>query len=275
MRSKNKHNPFYLRCFSASVGLILLSGSYVLLGITGIKFFLALICLMASYEYLNVTFFIKQKPNFITRFCFILACHLYLYKDIFSQNTIYILIACLFIVFISCELTKVTQKFHQTIYNILVVAVGIIYLGYIPSLIIDLLHLNVYLFFTLCGIIFIGDTLSYVAGRIWGETKILPHISPHKTQIGCLGGLVGSAFAGSIAYFMWFPHLAFPIFVLISLITGFVGQIGDFFESLLKREAGVKDSGWFMPGHGGTLDRIDSFLFAIPVYVWLVHIFII
>ena len=113
--------------------------------------------------------------------------------------------------------------------------------------------------------IWINDTMAYIVGSLIGRTP-LSKISPKKTWEGTVGGIVLSvaimSFAGWRANGIW-QHYAF-----ISLIAAVAGTFGDLFESKLKRMAGVKDSGNFMPGHGGFLDRFDSLLFAIP-FVWL------
>jgi phosphatidate cytidylyltransferase len=113
--------------------------------------------------------------------------------------------------------------------------------------------------------IWINDTMAYIVGSLIGKTP-LSRISPKKTWEGTIGGIILSvailSFAGWKANAIW-HHYAF-----IALISAVAGTFGDLFESKLKRMAGVKDSGSFMPGHGGFLDRFDSLLFAIP-FVWL------
>jgi phosphatidate cytidylyltransferase len=107
------------------------------------------------------------------------------------------------------------------------------------------------------------DTAAYAVGRMIGRRKLAPAISPGKTVEGALGGLVA---AGAVAAWLgYICGLPVPLGLLLGLAIGVVGQAGDLFESLLKRCAGVKDSGAILPGHGGILDRLDSLLFAAPV----------
>lgn len=110
----------------------------------------------------------------------------------------------------------------------------------------------------------LGDTFAYFAGRAFGR-RSLSRVSPNKTVEGAAGGLAGSvAFGG--AYAAWFLPSVPTWFVLAAAAAvGAVGQGGDLFESLLKRAAGVKDSGTLLPGHGGMFDRADALIAAAPV----------
>lgn len=114
------------------------------------------------------------------------------------------------------------------------------------------------------GSIWINDTMAYIVGSFIGKTP-LSAISPKKTWEGTVGGIILSV--GLLTYFGSIYN-DWKVFMIISLISAITGTFGDLFESKLKRMAGVKDSGHFMPGHGGFLDRFDSLLFAIP-FVWL------
>ena len=262
---------FYLRFLSAIIVLTLLIGAYIFWNIKGLQVCIAFICLLAAWEYMHLIIGKKQKKDVITWFCFILLCQVCLQRGDIPSSALYILIPSLSIVLIFTELLKTPQKAHQMLYFIFAMAFGVIYLGYIPSLIIEMLKVDIRLIITFCAVIFIGDTLAYIFGYAWGKRKVLPHLSPQKTWLGSLSGLFGSSLAGCVCYLLWYTHLSFLFFILICIITAFAGQVGDFFESLLKRNVQVKNSGYFMPGHGGALDRIDSILFAIPVFSWLMY----
>lgn len=116
--------------------------------------------------------------------------------------------------------------------------------------------------------IWINDTMAYIVGSLIGKTPIAK-ISPKKTWEGTLGGIILSiAIVGLISFYVLkLEGLTYHL-ILIALIASVVGTFGDLLESKLKRIAGVKDSGSFMPGHGGFLDRFDSMLLAIPA-VWI------
>jgi phosphatidate cytidylyltransferase len=118
------------------------------------------------------------------------------------------------------------------------------------------------------------DTGAYFAGRALGRHKLAPAISPAKTVEGGVGGLVAALAFLFIARATFFPALTVLDCVLVGLAAGILGPIGDLTESLLKRSAGVKDSGHLIPGHGGILDRIDAVLFVgayVYFHVGLLH----
>ncbi len=122
-----------------------------------------------------------------------------------------------------------------------------------------------------------SDTGAYFFGRLFGRRKLIPSVSPGKTVEGAIGGLV-LAVVVCWAYVRWvlvpFGHLGLaPAGILVfGVLVSVAAQIGDLAESLLKREAGVKDSSGIIPGHGGILDRFDSLLFVLPVSYFLLGI---
>lgn len=118
--------------------------------------------------------------------------------------------------------------------------------------------------FLLLVIVMAGDTGAYFTGSRFGRRKLYPIVSPNKSVEGALGGLAGSVAGAVIARFTFFPELTLADALVTALLLGLLGQLGDLFESLLKRSFGVKDSGAIIPGHGGILDRLDSVLFAAP-----------
>ena len=116
------------------------------------------------------------------------------------------------------------------------------------------------------------DSVAYLVGRGLGKHKLAPPLSPNKTIEGSLGGLIGGMAAGA-AFSAWI-HLGVTHGLVIGLIAAVAGQIGDLFESALKREAGIKDFGRLLPGHGGILDRFDSLLFAAPLAYCYLRFFV-
>ena len=118
----------------------------------------------------------------------------------------------------------------------------------------------------------INDTLAYLAGSFFGKTKIAPSISPSKSVEGFFAGLIGSALFLFFLSKYWLNANPIP-WIGFALIYVPLAVAGDFFESLLKRKAGVKDSGNIMPGHGGAMDRFDSFIFAVPLtYIYIIKL---
>lgn len=123
--------------------------------------------------------------------------------------------------------------------------------------------------FTVMLIVMASDTVAYFVGTAIGRRRLYPAISPKKSVEGALGGLLGGIAGALIAKFLWFEPLPVGAAFAIGVVLGLLGQIGDLFESLLKRSFGVKDSGTIIPGHGGLLDRLDSLLFAFPPAFYL------
>jgi phosphatidate cytidylyltransferase len=118
-------------------------------------------------------------------------------------------------------------------------------------------------------IIWMYDSMAYVFGSMLGKHKICERISPKKSWEGLIGGAVFAVIMG-ILNSVFFHELSLTSWIVIAILIVAFGTSGDFFESKLKREAGVKDSGNVLPGHGGMLDRFDTMLFAIPViFVWI------
>lgn len=115
-------------------------------------------------------------------------------------------------------------------------------------------------------IVWANDTFAYLVGCMFGKTPLISRLSPHKTIEGFAGGLIASLLLGGAMVWIFPSYFGFAPFwvkLIYGLVVGIFADLGDLFESMLKRRMGVKDSGKLIPGHGGILDRIDSFLFAI------------
>lgn len=118
-----------------------------------------------------------------------------------------------------------------------------------------------------------ADTGAYFSGRRYGRVKLAPQVSPAKTREGLYGGLIlTSVIIAGVTFYLSLEAQRAVLFVSISLLTVLASVLGDLFESMAKRRAGIKDSGSIFPGHGGALDRIDSITAAAPVFMagwWL------
>jgi phosphatidate cytidylyltransferase len=122
-----------------------------------------------------------------------------------------------------------------------------------------------------------GDSGAYFTGRRFGRRKLIPSVSPKKTVEGGLGGLAGAVGTAALLHFLVLRtipglDLSFAWILLTGFLLGISAQVGDLAESVLKREAGVKDSGSLLPGHGGILDRFDAILFNVPLCWFLFEI---
>jgi len=140
---------------------------------------------------------------------------------------------------------------------------GAIYVGYFLPHWVLLFRLpggRAWVFWVL-AVIMSGDTMAYFIGRRFGARKLAPEISPGKTLAGMWGYFVGAVIAGLLAAFALFESINWVEISVLSVALSILGQMGDLFESWIKRAFGVKDSGNLLPGHGGLLDRLDSLIF--------------
>lgn len=124
------------------------------------------------------------------------------------------------------------------------------------------------------AVIFAGDICAFYVGTYLGRHKLCPAVSPGKTIEGAMGGLAGNLAAGAFVKHFFLPELSWSVSIFFFLAIGAAGQVGDLFESELKRVSGIKDSSGVLPGHGGFLDRIDALLFASPVaFIFIAYLF--
>ena len=182
------------------------------------------------------------------------------------------LLTCFIVITLFIEMGR--DKLNPT-RNMGITILGIMYVPVLLGSVIALRNLDtVYsTYFTVSMVvaIWICDSVAFIFGMKWGQKKIFPRVSPNKSWVGSLAGLVSTF----VVYYGLhvqgiLPDLTLLDVVVFSIITGFFGQAGDFAESLLKRDAGVKDSGKLLLGHGGVLDRFDSIIFASPLtYAYL------
>jgi phosphatidate cytidylyltransferase len=153
---------------------------------------------------------------------------------------------------------------------------GIIYIGWMLSHFVALRgleHGREWVLFALF-VTFASDSAAYFIGRSFGRHPLAPDISPRKTREGAVGGVIGAVIAGLLLVLILDLPISYGAAALLAIAVSVFGQIGDLFESLFKRNMGVKDSGNAMPGHGGFLDRIDSVVFAGAVVYYYVIFFI-
>ena len=163
--------------------------------------------------------------------------------------------------------------------NIAITFFGIFYIPILLGTLLSLRQMdtdyNSHLTFGLFISIWVCDSAAYLAVRKWGKKKICERISPKKTVVGCAAGFIGAGvvFSVMIATKVLGNQFGWVDVAMFTVISGIFGQMGDFAESLIKRDVGVKDSGSFLRGHGGVLDRFDSLFFASPLTFVYVQLF--
>ena len=186
----------------------------------------------------------------------------------------------LFVVFLLLCLSVLfmvtSQDLSSTVSNLGVTLFGILFIGFLlshVSLIGKMTGGKEWALFLIVTV-WAGDISAYSGGSRFGKHKLYPKISPKKTWEGLIGAVLGSIVVALAFSQLFIPQLEKSLCVLIAIGLGILGQAGDFTESMLKRSAQVKDSGSLIPGHGGMLDRLDSFLFSAPfLYYLLLYLF--
>ncbi len=251
----------------------------IMLGGVALLLLLAVVIYFASKEYVKIL----EHKGFYPSLKIILASEALLAIITYFDRTEYVALA-LALCTLGAFLWVLFRGRQPYIANVSTTILGFVYCGYFP------LHLQllrdisspqyhdglgfVVMMFTS---ILLTDVGCYYAGTRFGKHKLAPVISPNKTIEGSIGGavsaVIGALIVGAFIN-LCFAELHWYISVLVGLICTVFAQIGDLCESLLKRDAGVKDSGNSLPGHGGFLDRSDSFILTIPVMYYFCKYFI-
>ena len=172
----------------------------------------------------------------------------------------------LLLLILSLLFMATSKNLSSTISNIGITFFGIFYVGFLlshVSLIRNMEDGRLWALFLMVTV-WAGDIFALFSGSLFGKHKLYPKISPNKTYEGLAGAIVGSIIVALAFTLLFTPGFAKGPCILLAFGMGILGQIGDFTESMLKRSAQVKDSGSLIPGHGGMLDRLDSFLFSAP-----------
>jgi len=194
-----------------------------------------------------------------------------------------LLLSVILLVVMTSELFR--RDMSNSLVHISVTVFGVLYVGWLASHLVLLRELpNAvdgldYSFGTRClglvaAVTWANDILAYLVGVAVGSRPLLPRVSPKKSVEGAIGGLVGATLAGWLSASTFAGFLSPVEGVLLGAFGGVLAQIGDMVESLLKRDAGIKDSARMLPGHGGVLDRFDSLLFTAPMFYYYLRFFI-
>lgn len=250
------------RWLSAFAALGILFATLYLAGPIGLVVLGSLIVLVAAAEY---TLLFSSLSLWSALFLG-LSCLVYLTQVFQSEYIIAVLSMC-FVLVASLGVCLFSQLDpNQIVSKMQWALVGLIYTALLPALSVHLLYEHGWqILIFLLVTVFFGDIFAFFFGLYFGGKKIFPQISPKKTIAGSLGGLLGSVLCGGL-FLLSFTQLRDPLFILLICVSiGAFAQLGDFFESLLKRISGKKDTSQIMPGHGGILDRLDGVYFGSPV----------
>jgi phosphatidate cytidylyltransferase len=251
------------------VSLILLS---ILIAPIGLNILVIILNLIALIEFNRIVLKLEIRPipgwiipNMILTFAGLVLIQ----SGHFNQLAILPLLVYIISIFILSLYQKKGNPVHAAAFSVF----GGLYIT-VPLVLLTLVHdiaIREAVPFTLSIFIciWVNDTFAYITGMAFGRHRIFPKISPKKSWEGFFGGLIAVAIAGFLMS-KFYPVIGLINWILFAVLIAIASVFGDFTESLLKRMAGIKDSGKLLPGHGGILDRIDSLLFAVPVaYIYL------
>lgn len=246
------------------LGLTILGGYYFLAFVLGIG-------LLAYFEFVAISQ--KKEASPFRRLGFIsvaaVICNAYFHFLDFQSLIVLVVLS-----------TVLLELFHNkgsAIFNIGTTFLGVLYLGMFLSTLVELreyfqsdYRLGGYLVISLFASIWLCDSAAFFGGISLGKHKLFERVSPKKSWEGAIFGFVFAVIAMLVARWLVLPVFTITDALIIGVIVGTIGQMGDLAESLLKRDAGVKDSSNLIPGHGGVFDRFDSLIAVAPVvYLYL------
>ena len=229
----------------------------------------AIITIIGAWEWANLAGLSQNSWKILyVLFLGIILLITWLYAKPYHANKIF-LVSALWWAFVVIMLSMFDSKWLQTEWlRYILVASGFIVLMPAWLALITLHKHGPNLLMFLLGLVWIADIAAYFVGKKFGTKKLAPTLSPGKSREGVIGALLASlliAFFG--AYLLGIDKSLWVFFGILCVLTALISVAGDLYESLLKRSAGVKDSGKILPGHGGVLDRIDSLTAAAPGFV--------
>ena len=253
-----------IRAITALLGVAFLCSVWHFFKEIGLVYTCAFVTLVCCFEFS----FMVEKSNRLIQLLFVcITFAFYCVFTFFSQSMITFISFFILLVgyFILCS----NEEIDKRVNGLASWTVGLLYCGALTGIV--TLGINEFggPYFTAVLILsFITDTFAYLGGRAFGKNKLAPKISPKKTVEGSISGLIGGSAIGFYYLTSITNHSPTWVIIVTCIAGSLFGQVGDLFESTIKRYSGVKDSGKIMPGHGGFLDRIDGVLFVGPV-IWL------
>lgn len=277
-------NEFFKRTLSGAVYVGVVVGSILY----DSHFFLTLIAVLAmlaikEYNYLQHKYSsLLDRISEVSAILPCLACY-FMLQGASGQHIVLVSGICYALIIITLLIVELwdTKNNPFTIWGHLLISHTMIALPFASMCL--LFAINKWLILAIFVLIWLNDTGAYLVGSLTaklpsGNHKMFPRVSPKKSWEGLIGGIMLSTGAGILlAHLGWFDLLAekmnvYVVGAVFALVVSVFGTIGDLVESLMKRNIGVKDSGRFLPGHGGILDRFDSILLAAPMTLILITI---
>jgi len=252
----------------------------IVLSLVGKIPFLILVLVIGLVSYFEFTRMMRNKHSYTNKLIGYLSVAVIIvneYKPVIDYHILLISITVLLLLF------ELFRNKDSAVSNIGSTLLGIFYIGILSAAIIDLREFyrdsvftypqGGYLIISILASIWVCDSAAYFIGSAYGKHKLFPRVSPNKSWEGAVAGFVFSVACMIAAHEFILDFMELKDVIIIGFIVGIFGQIGDLIESLIKRDAHVKDSSSIIPGHGGILDRFDSLLFTAPVvYLYLLLI---
>jgi phosphatidate cytidylyltransferase len=252
-----------------AIPLILLASYF------GSYYFFAFVLIIGLVSYYEFVVLIKNKNANANLWLGLFLIALLITNQFKPVIGTYTLIGIALLLLLTAELFR---NKNSAILNLGATLIGLFYIGLFSSFLIALreFYPNVngiyvrggYIIISMLASIWICDSAAYYGGTAFGKHKLFPRVSPKKSWEGAIFGFIFAVGAFAAAKPFLLDFLTWKDVIILGVITGVIGQLGDLVESLLKRDAGVKDSSGLIPGHGGMFDRFDSLLFSSPV-IWL------
>jgi phosphatidate cytidylyltransferase len=273
-------NNTRLRTFSGALFVAVLTASIVVSEYTAFAALTA-ITILALQEFYSIT---VKNSNLTVRLVgiaiaiMLLSFSFLYFKDIVSSKVFLLLIPCITSIFIIKLYSKKETPFNTIVY----IVIGLIYIALPMAACIGIMFLlNENLTYSYSPLILLGffillwsnDTFAYIIGITFGKHKLFERISPKKSWEGFFGGLICTVLL-SLLIAKLFTVLHVQHWIAIAAIVVVFGVYGDLIESMLKRSLNIKDSGRFLPGHGGILDRFDAVLIAAPMVYFYLRMFV-
>lgn len=247
-----------------------LGGIYFLLFVLGIG-------VVGFYEFYKLTLHKHSKMNITIGTLSVIALIL---NNYIHYTGLDVLLLFIVLTVITHELFRERES---AIYNTATALLGILYIGFFASQLINIreyfTETNLYaqggyLIIAILITIWVCDSAAFFVGKAIGKKKLLERISPNKSWEGAIAGFVTAIAAMAMAKIVILSFLNWIDAIILGMIIGSLGQIGDLVESMFKRDAKVKDTSDLIPGHGGVLDRFDSLLFTSPLIYLYLHFFV-
>lgn len=248
------------------VAIILLPLIYLYINYLPEVYFLLLIILVSLIA--TNEFYSMYKIYGLLRVFGLLFSILFLLISYYYEYLLTDIFFSFFIIFLALRLlTKKTPI--SALSEVAPAIIGLYYISGLMSYQIFLRRMGIEWLILLYASVWLADSFAYYIGKSFGKRKLFVEVSPNKTIAGAVGSFIGSLVSVFLIKMLLIPSMTTKYSVIIGIIIGGTSIIGDLIESMFKRDAGVKDSGFLIPGHGGFLDKIDGLLITAPLLHWI------